>query len=217
MSLSNKSQQMGWWTLSFGRGLGVFRRVWSKPFLLHLHVPWRARGMATSPNSGTDHAGLESLFVGIWISTEAAALRSCVRGWESVVHLPPDLGNPRVEAALAASKLPSSDLLQLNKSFRFLFPWGSPSCLQISRHGTPLTINNGRILLLCFPWKKPPEYIKELSPSSTLSYSASGVLFLALQTWLQDNDDTFFKCLQFQILKKQCGRNAFVLGCRDWV
>lgn len=57
------------------------------------------------------------------------------------------------------------------------------------------------------------EYIKELSPSSTLSYSAYGELFLALQTCLQDNDDTIFKCLQFEILKKQCGRNAFVLEC----
>lgn len=107
----------------------------------------------------------------------------------------PDWGKPRVEAARAASKLPSSDLLQLNKSFRFLFPWGSPSCLQISQHGTPSTINNGRILLLCFPWKKKREYIKELSPSSTLSYSAYGELFLALQTWLQDNDDRVLKRL----------------------
>lgn len=61
------------------------------------------------------------------------------------------------------------------------------------------------------------EYIKELSPSSTLSYSAYGELFLALQTCLQDNDDTIFKCLQFEILKKQCGRNAFVLECWDWL
>lgn len=88
------------------------------------------------------------------MSTEPAAPRIGARSWQSVTHLTSDIGNRRVEAALAASKLPSSDLLEFNKSFRFLFPCGSPSCLQIPYHGTPWTINNARILLLCFHEKK---------------------------------------------------------------
>lgn len=125
------------------------------------------------------------------MSTEPAAPRIGARSWQSVTHLTSDVGNRRVEAALAASKLPSSDLLEFNKSFRFLFPCGSPSCLQIPYHGTPWTINNARILLLCFHEKKKKSSTSRSSPSSTLSYAAHVGLFLPFQTRLQDNDDTF--------------------------
>lgn len=167
--------------------------------------------MVNSPNSGTVHVVLETFFCRNLDMQRSCSPQDLWEGLGISRAFTPDLGKPRVEAARAASKLPSSDLLQLNKSFRFLFPWGSPSCLQISQHGTPSTINTGRILLLCFPWIKK-EYIKELSPSSTLSYSAYGELFLALQTCLQDNDDTILKCLQFEILKKTMWQKCFCAG-----